>query len=438
MKHLNLLFIGLLITILSSCTSERSKIDKFFDAIEENDKGMGSVSVFKDGKEMYHRSYGYADIANNQKANAETKYRIGSISKTFTATAVMKLIEESKLSLSTPLSEYYPQITNADKITIKHLLQHRSGIFNFTNDDLMSWNTQPHSKEQLLNRIIAGGINFEPNAQFEYSNSNYALLAFIMEDIVGKNYPELINEMIIKPCGLKNTYVGNKQASAENIAFSYGRLFDWQYIQETDESILIGAGSILSTPTDLNVFLYCLFNETLVSKESLELMTTLKDNFGFGLFRVPFYEQKGYGHTGGIDGFQANAYYFPGDNVSVAVCSNGVVYPLNDIVIALLSDCYDMEFQIPDFNETITLSEDQLDKYTGVYSGPEMPLKITIAKDGNALTGQGTGQSAFPLEYIGDNKFQFEAARIETEFFPDENKMIFTQSGVRFDLTKEE
>ncbi len=122
-------------------------MDDLFLQIETFDKAMGSISIFKDGKPVYEKAFGMADVINNQKADIDTKYRIGSISKTFTAVIIMKLIEDKKLSLSTPLSQFYPEISNAESITIEHLLRHRSGINSFTEtDDYLSWNTQKKSK----------------------------------------------------------------------------------------------------------------------------------------------------------------------------------------------------------------------------------------------------------------------------------------------------
>lgn len=416
----------------------KQKLDSLFLLIEKNDKGMGSISIFQDGREVYQNSYGYADMAQKIKNNASTKFRIGSITKTFTATIVMRLIEENKLSLATKLSEFYPQIKNADKITIAHLLQHRSGIANFTSaPDYFQWNTEKHSEHQLIDRIVSGGINFEPNKKFEYSNSNYVLLTFIIEKVSGKEFSALLREMITEPCGLKDTWVGGKINPANNEALSYTKLGEWQLGKETDLSVPLGAGSIISTPHDLNLFFDCLFSEKIVKKETLEQMTTMVDRFGFGLIQVPFNEKRGYGHTGGIDGFQSNAFYFPEDKLSIALTSNGVVFPLNNIIIGALSIYFGMEYQLPQFKESIELSPEELDRYKGVYSTPQLPIKITITRSENTLIGQGTGQPSFPLDYIGNNKFKFDQAHLELEFITSENKMILKQNGMTFEMRRE-
>jgi len=162
-----------------------------------------------------------------------------------------------------------------------------------------------------------------------------------------------------------------------------------------------------------------------------------KENVGMGLFKVPFYDKIGYGHNGGIDGFQSSAYYFPEEKVSVALTANEVVYPLNDILIGVLSSCFGKEYRIPEFLEGIVLKAGELDKYLGIYSTPALPLKLTITGKENTLIAQGTGQPAFPLECFAENRFKFEQAGVELEFIPAENKMILKQGGMTFEMMKE-
>lgn len=434
-----LLTLFLVTTVINARDFDKAKMDSLFSSIENHDKGMGSVSIFEDGKEVYQKSYGYSDLEKDIKATSSTKYRIGSISKTFTATVIMKLIERGDISLSTPLRNFYPPIKNSDKITVEHLLQHRSGIANFTSaEDYMEWNTLKHNKGQLITKIVAGVANFAPGEKFEYSNSNYVLLTFIAEEITGRSFSVLLNQFVLQPCGLKDTYVGSKINPAVNEAYSYVKLSEWKREKETDMSIPLGAGFIVSTPTDLNKFLYNLFAGKIVSNESLNKMTSLKDNFGLGLFKVPFHDMTGYGHTGGIDGFHSNAFYFPDSKVSIALTENGMAYPLNDIIVGALSIYFGKEYSLPQFSEAISLNAEDLDKYLGVYSTSTFPLKLTITKDGNTLIAQGTGQPSFPLEYIGENKFKFDAAKLELEFFPDSSKMILKQGGMTFEMTREE
>ncbi len=410
---------------------DKTNMDALFDLIEKNERGMGTVALFENGKEIYSRTYGFADLEKKTRANAETKYRIGSITKTFTATVILKLVEEKKLSLTDKLAKFYPKVKNADKITIEDLLRHRSGIYNFTNSpDYLTWNTKPLTKTALLAMVNNLKSDFEPNTKTEYSNSNYVLLTWIAEDAGKKPLEKLLEDYVFKPSNLKNTRFGGKIRPEANEAKSYQKNGkDWVLEDETDMSIPLGAGAITSTPADINLFLSNLLGEKLISKESLEKMKTIKEGMGMGLIQVPFYEKTGFGHTGGIDGFQSQSFFFPDQKLAISIFSNGVSYSLNDISIGILSNYFGKNFEMPVFTETIVLKPEELEKYVGVYGNPKFPLKITIDKDGNTLTGQATGQSSFPLECIGQDKFKFDAAKIEVQFISAENKMIFKQMG---------
>ena len=431
-----LLFLSI---IVKAQEFDRAKMDSLFALIETNQKGMGSISIFNDGKEAYQNSIGFVSIQDNLKSNRKSKYRIGSISKTFTATIIMQLVAKNKLSLSSKLSEYYPEIENSDGISIEYLLKHRSGIFNFTNaEDYTSWMEQPISKEELITKITANGSSFEPNSKAEYSNSNYVLLSFIAEKITSTDYSELIQSKICEPCALKNTNYGSFISVKNNEALSYNRLTGWELATETDMSVPVGAGAIISTPTDLNLFLHCLFTNKVINQTGLDKMIEIEDGYGIGMFKVPFYDKFAFGHTGGIDGFQSNAFYFPNEKVSVSYLSNGAVMPLNDILIGALSIYFGKNYSLPEFAETLQLTTEDLDKYLGVYSSPTFPLKITITKNGSALLAQATGQPYFPLEAYEVDKFKFDQAMLKIEFNPAENLLVLLQGGGTFELKKEE
>ena len=377
---------------------DSEKLDKYFDALEQNNKFMGSVAVSKNGEIIYTKSIGFENTENNVHASVNSKYRIGSISKSFTAILISKAVEENKVKLNQTIDKWFPAIKNANKITVKYLLNHRSGIHNFTNDkDYLTWNTQPKTEQELVEIITKGGSDFSPNSKAEYSNSNYVLLTFILEKSYAKSYADLLQEFIVNPIGLKNTYVFGKINPSNNECYSYSFAGTWNREPETDFTIPLGAGAILSTPTDLTKFADALFGGKLLTNESMEIMKTIQDGYGIGLFQIPFYNSMGYGHTGGIDGFSSVYSYFPTDKISSALISNGSNMNNNDISLAVLSAVYNKPYEIPVFT-TLNLIPEDLIKYIGVYSSTQIPLKITITKDGSTLIAQATGQSAFKLE----------------------------------------
>ncbi len=408
---------------------DKAKLDAYFDQLEQHDKFMGSVAVSRNGEIIYTRSVGYIDVENKLKANENSKYRIGSISKTFTTVLVMKAVEEKKLELNQTIDKYFPAIKNAEKITVANLLYHRSGIHSFTDDkEYLDWNTQPKTEKEMLEIIVKGGSDFEPDSKSVYSNSNFVLLTFIVEKSFNKTYKDLVNEFIAKPTGLKNTSLGGKIDSKNNECKSYKFNGEWNTETETDISIPLGAGGIVSTPTDLVKFSDALFGGILVSKESLEKMHTVKERYGMGLFKTPFNDKTGFGHTGGIDGFTSVFSHFVDGNISYAMISNGTNFNNNNISIAVLSAVFGNDFEILDF-KAFKVDAKTLEKYVGVYASTQIPLKITISRNNETLVAQATGQSAFPLEATAIDKFRFEQAGVVMEFNAADKSMVLKQGG---------
>lgn len=405
------------------------KLDQYFDLLEKNNRFMGSVSLAKNGKIIYERNIGYADVENKIKSDLNTKYRIGSISKTFTAVLVLKAIEEKKLSLSQTLDKFFPQIKNSEKISISDLLYHRSGINNFTDrQDYLNWNTFAKSEKEMLDIIIKGGIDFQPNTKSEYSNSNYLLLSYILEKVYNEKFSNLLNDKIVKVLKLKNTYLGTRIRTNFQEAYSYKFVQQFELEQETDMSIPIGAGAVVSNPKDLTIFAEGLFNGKLISKKSLKLMKTVNGSFGMGLFVLPFYDKLGYGHTGGIDGFSSIFGYFEKDKIAYALNSNGTRMNNNDISIAVLSAAYGKSFDLPSF-ESIQLTSEDLDVYLGEYSSAAIPINIKITKSGNSLIAQGSGQPSITLESSSKHTFRFDQADLLMVFDPEKNEMTLKQAG---------
>jgi len=416
---------------------DSAKLDQLFDTLDVNNKAMISVAISKNNKLLYKRAIGYASVADNVKANEATRYRIGSISKTFTATMIFQLIDEGKLSLSTTLDKYYPAVANSAKITIGNLLNHRSGIHSFTNDAaFLQYMTSPKTEAEMVAIISASKPDFDPDKKTEYSNSNYVLLGYIVEKITKASYSKNLGQRITSKLNLTSTYYGGKIDVAKHESHSYKMARKWELQPETDMSIPGGAGALVSTPTELTSFITALLQGKLTSAKSLEQMKTIQDGLGMGLFQVPYNSESGYGHNGSIDGFASSAYYFPNGEYAVALCTNGISYSFNDILIALLSTCYNNPLAIPSFR-SVTLKPEDLDKYVGLYSSKDIPLKMTVTKTDNILTAQASGQAAFPLTPKDNDNFVFDAAGITMEFNPTEGTFRLKQGGGNYLFTKD-
>jgi len=437
-----LLLLAFITTFTSSAQEiNKAKLDSFFNALDVNHKSMGSFAVFKNGTLAYQRSIGYRLLEKSDSiaANSETQYRIGSITKMFTATMIFQLIDEGKLSLDTKLAKFFPQLPNAEKINIENLLMHSSGLMDYVNEiSDKSWITKPHPKKELLDTITRRKVNFEPGAKQQYSNSGYLLLGYILEKITGKTYDKSLEQRILKKIGLKSTSASKLNNTGVLEARPYSRANSWENVTDIYFPNVIGVGDILSTPSDLLTFINALTSGKLVSPDSYSKMTDFNEKsiFGRGLVKVPFYNQSGVGHTGGTYGTFSALFSFPSSGFSIASCVNGLNYPVNDISIAILSICNNVNFRVPTFKEYSVRTED-LDPYLGVYATAEIPIKITITKNGKSLVAQPTGQEAIPFEAFEKDKFRFDGAGMTLEFNVKKEEMITTQGGRTIIFTKE-
>lgn len=267
---------------------------------------MGSVALMKEGEIVYTKQVGFISENLQQKPNKATSYHIGSITKTFTSVLVLRATEEGKLSLNTTLDKFFPKLENASIITVENLLNHRSGIRNFTKDQKNSvLFYQENAKSELIKLISNYQSDFTPNSKFEYCNSNYLLLTYILESIYKTSYSSLLNEKVITPLKLKQTHFSKGIESSKNQAKSFFLSNEWQIFPETHYSVSSGAGAIASTPTDLLKFHKALFTHEILSKENVDRMLTLKDKYGLGMFAIPYEKQFGFGHNRKIDGFKS-------------------------------------------------------------------------------------------------------------------------------------
>ncbi len=422
---------------LLSQNQKFATLDSLFHLLDKNNRFMGSLAISENGKIIYSKSIGKDDVASGKDSDNTTKYRIGSISKMFTACLIFKAIEEKKINLNQTIHRYFPKIENSKKITVGNLLNHRSGIHNYTNDtSYFSYYTQQKSQDEMVEIIVTAGSDFAPNNKAEYSNSNYILLTYILEKIYSKTYEELLQSRITHPLGLKNTYFGTKLNPENKECFSYQYNGKWEKEKETHSSISLGAGGVVSTPEDLLSFISNLFDGKIISIKSLEQMKTLQDGFGMGIFSVPFYNELGFGHNGGIDGFSSFLYTFPDKKISIALTSNGSRFSINDIAIAAMSANSNLPIKLPSFY-ALELTSTDLDKYLGTYSNAEMPIKIVITKEELTLKAQATGQPSFSLDATGKDTFEFSAAGVKIEFIPEKGLLILKQGGGEFKFLKQ-
>lgn len=435
-----------LFTVAHAQTLDKAKLDQFFDRLAEKNKAMGSLVIAKDGNVLYSRAIGYSQINGTEKKplTAANRYRIGSITKMFTAALILQLVEEGKLKLTDTLDKFLPQVPNAKKITIEQILWHRSGIPNVRREQNAQGNvnTIPVTKDEILAQIVKTTPEFEPGTKYSYSNSGYQLLGLILEKVTGKPYGEILKERITSKIGLADTYLttGNIDVS-KNEALTYMNFGDgWKPVAETHPSILFSAGAIVSTPHDLAKFIQALFDGEIISKENVDRMKAIRNGELSGMEDFPFAGKTFYGHTGGADNYGAVLAYLPEEKLAVAYTTNAKVFPVKDIVNGVMDIYYNKPFQIPAF-ESVAVSPEVLDKYVGVYTTADAPVKFTITRNGATLYAQPPGAgAAVPLEATAQDKFKLDngtAAGIVFEFDAAKNQMTIKRGGGQRVFTKE-
>jgi len=298
------------------------------------------------------------------------------------------------------------------------MLRHHSGLYNFTDSTWMQdWRTEKRSKQEMVAHFREQPAAFSPGEKFQYSNTNYVLLGYIIEDLTAQPYGQVLQQRIAEPLGLTATYFPRSTLQEHEARSFQWEGEAWGAMEQTNYRLTHAAGALVSTPAELLQFMQALFHGSLVKDESLERMTKMESGFGLGLIRMPFKERTGYGHTGGVDGYQAQVGYFPEDSLGIALTSNALHYSLNSISIWVLQIVLDEDFQMPDFKERNIAPEPKyLKQFTGVYQSDALPLSITIRIEEGHLMGQATNQPAFPMEPVSDTAFKYEQAGVEMRF----------------------
>ena len=345
-------------TAVSAQTPDKAKLDRFFDRLAEKNQAMVSLTIAKDGKVLYTRAIGYSQINGSERkpATTATRYRVGSITKTFTAAMIFQFVEEGKLKLSDTLDKFFPQIPNAGKITIAHILAHRSGIHDFIKEpDFRSWSMNPRTKDETLAFIAKGTPDFEPGEKRSYSNAGYVLLGYVVEKLAGKPYQGALKERITGKLGLTDTYRGTgKTDVSKKESFSYSYAGDWKQHEEMDLSVGGGAAAIVSTPSDLVKFIQALFDGKLISQENVNQMKSGQPGiYGMGMSEQKLGGKTIYGNSGGMDGFSSTVLYLPEEKLAIAYTANAKVYSIGKIFSGIFDIYFNKPFEIPTFETVV-------------------------------------------------------------------------------------
>jgi D-alanyl-D-alanine carboxypeptidase len=324
--------------VLQQITTE--KVDEIVTKIMKENHIPGlSIAISMPGK-IIEKSYGVANAEYTIPLEKDSVFEIGSISKTFTAIGILMLQEKGKLSVNDRLTKYFPQYPGWHDITLKHLLQHTSGIKEMTETEpFKSHRQKDWTPQEVIARLAGEPLDFEPGQKAQYSNIGCVILGVVIEKVTGISFGDFLTKMIVRPLGMTHTMLGNRSVivpkRVSGYAFAGGKLRNAQY-----ESLILpyASGGIISTPTDLIRFARVFEAEALLNKQSVKDMFApaylndgtryvspgpgIRLTFGYGLDSVIMKDRIVPGKTGGISGFNSYFAYFPESRTMVALTAN--------------------------------------------------------------------------------------------------------------------
>ncbi|HXO38081.1 MAG TPA: serine hydrolase [Candidatus Acidoferrum sp.] len=398
-------------------------------------KFMGSVLVARDGKVLLDKAYGFANLEWDVPNTPTTKFRLGSITKQFTAASILLLEERGKLKIEDPVKKYMPDAPAAwDKITIFHVLTHTSGIPSLTSfPDFESHEAQAMTPEKLVEWFRDKPLEFEPGTKWNYSNSGYILLGYLIEKVSGQSYSEFVRQNIFTPLGMKDSGYDSNSAIIAHRAAGYtpGKSgpVNAGFVHM---SIPFSAGALYSNTEDLLRWEQGLFGGKVLTAASLAKMTTpFKQDYAFGLGVSTNNGHKMIAHDGGIQGFNTSLAYYPDDKLVVAVLAN-LNGPAGQIAGNLAKVAHGEKVVLPTERKEISVSPEILKQYVGTYElTPKFSLAITL-EDGQ-LISQGTNQEKVPMYAESETMFFLKLVDAQIEFVRNQKgevtHMLLHQNG---------
>jgi CubicO group peptidase (beta-lactamase class C family) len=427
----------LLLAGITLAQNNASRMDQVVQSYVSNKQFMGSVLAARGNEVLLSKGYGSANLEWEIPNSPSTKFRLGSITKQFTAASVLLLEERGKLTVDDLVKKHLPDAPAAwDKITIFHLLTHTAGIPSFTSfPDYRSTEAFATTPEKLVARFRDRPLEFVPGERMNYSNSGYVLLGYLIERIAGESYESFVQKNIFTPLGMKDSGYDSNSAVITRRAAGYepgptGPV-NAGFIHM---SIPHAAGALYSTTEDLLRWEQGLFGGKLLSAASLQKMTTpFKNDYAFGLTVRTVNGRRVIAHGGGIEGFNTSLAYYPDDKLTVVVLGNLNGSAPDQITNQLAAIAHGESVTLQSERKEITLDASVLSRYVGVYQlGPGVNMLITL--DNNQLISQMTNQGPVPIFAQSQTVFFPKVVDAELEFSANDTQgrptlLTLKQSG---------
>ncbi|MCI0660807.1 MAG: serine hydrolase [Acidobacteria bacterium] len=404
------------------------KIEEYLNAAA-NQGFTGSALISRDGKVIFSKGYGLANRELDVLNTPPTKFRIGSITKQFTAAAILLLQERGKLSVQDPICKFFDNCPSAwNGVTIHHLLTHTGGVPSYTSSsDYRTKMMMPETVASMIDRFKDKPLEFKPGEKMSYSNSGYFLLGHIIEKASGESYEGFLQKNIFGPLKLSGTGYDHHITILKNRATGYSRgqdgMINSLYL---DMSQPYAAGSLYSTVEDLFAWNEALFSDKLLSAKSREAMMTVdKNNYAYGLGVNQQHNRKMVSHGGGINGFNTFLGRFPDEKVTVVVLRNADFGRLGpgQIANAMAAILFGEKYEVPRERMAIKVNPAIYDAYIGQYElRPDFIL--TFTREGDRLMTQATGQPKSEVFPESETKFFLKDVDAQVTFVKDEKGVV--------------
>ncbi|WP_243186997.1 serine hydrolase [Clostridium muellerianum] len=363
---------------LSSDKDISKKLDDYLTAEQKLYNFSGSVLVAKGGNILLDKGYNMSNFDQNIKNTPYTTFGIGSMTKQFTATAIMQLVEKGLINEQDKVSKYIPDFPNGDKITIDNLLTHTSGLADVT-PTLLNMKLEDSKKvENIVNLFKNKPLYFKPGTKFKYSNSGYILLGYIVEKVSGMSYADYLQNNIFKPLNMSHTGMGYNGTIKNYNSIGYTGYLDVSPISDKSSlNALYGAGALYSCTEDLYKWDRSLKEHKLLTEKTLDKMFSKHvaisegdDSVYYGYGWMIYDSPDGHDifHGGNVLGFTSNIERFPDKDLTVIILSNIGYYHVNSINNALTNICFGYKYEMPKTKEVIQLDDTLLNSYVGEYS----------------------------------------------------------------------
>jgi CubicO group peptidase (beta-lactamase class C family) len=404
----------------------------------------GHILVKKDGQILMDRQIGKASWAQNIPFAPEAPFYIGSVTKQITAAAIMKLQEQGLLSVDDKLEKFLPAVKFAEKITLKQLLSHTSGLKNYTDlPEVIALMTTGNkiTPAEILALVDKHPLDFEPGSKWSYCNTGYVLLGLIIEQLSAKTLNEFWQEHFFKPLDMKHAaYTPDFRPANEPVGHAWNR--DYEVVPQANGhmSWAHAAGGVYASVYDMMKWSEGLHHGRVLSPESYAAMTTpVMDDYGFGLYVQDYNGKKLVGHSGGMPGFTCQILAFPEDDLHVIVLTDVNSIAENsslDLLLAYAGE--DVELKAPIAEQPI--AADEMNTFVGEYIINSLEMDVKVFIDQGKIYIEPNGQDASRMMFVGNDTFYLKIDRIRIVFSRDEagkiSGFVLTQRGRDFEAVR--